>query len=81
MKKEDAKEVVLEVEKPLAQVPEVDQAKELHKAKAQVPKEKMCTLPVTKLKVACDWLNSDNMTMPQNEVRQVLALLMSAKVI
>ena len=30
------------------------------------------------LKTVCDWLNSDRMTMPQNEVRQCLNLLLTA---
>ena len=45
------------------------------------PEDKMCTLRVGDLKVVCDWLNSDDMILPQNEVRKALAVLLSAQVV
>lgn len=43
-------------------------------------KEKMCMLPIKDVKAVCDWLNADDMILPQNQVRRALAILMSAKV-
>jgi len=38
----------------------------------------MCKLPVANLQSVCDWLNSDSMTLPQNEIRNALRLLLVA---
>ena len=47
----------------------------------QVEKVKMCKISVTSLKEVCDWLNSDTMPLPQNQIRSALALLMAAELI
>jgi hypothetical protein len=47
----------------------------------EVRAQKMCALPVENLKAVCDWLNSDDMPLPQNQIRKALALLFVAEVI
>jgi hypothetical protein len=45
----------------------------------QVDETRMCKLPVENLQHVCDWLNSDSMPLPQNQIRAVLALLLVAE--
>lgn len=47
----------------------------------QKPPVSMCLIPQANLQAVYDWLNSDRMMMPQNEVRQCLALLNSASLV
>lgn len=43
-------------------------------------KDIMCELPVKNLKAVCEWLNGDDMILPQNEIRKALALLLVSKI-
>jgi hypothetical protein len=41
----------------------------------------MCLIPHQNLQAVYNWLNSDDMTMPQREVRQAMKLIMAAHVV
>lgn len=41
----------------------------------------MCEIPKDNVKAIYDWLNSNEMLMPQNQVRQCIALLNTATII
>ena len=43
--------------------------------------EPMCMIPQAALNQVYHWLNSDNIPMPQNEVRHYMNLLLTAKLV
>lgn len=44
-------------------------------------KEPMCVIAKSSLESIMKWLNSDDMTMPQNQVRRCQRLLLTAKLV